>query len=235
MDDTVNAEGNQRLVQDTRIEDSTADKTEGQANSVETDADKNTHGDIDDTKNELDEFIHQELGEDEDDTFITAVKVIDDSGRGEGVGKRRAEDEDLGIYEDTDDSEDSENELERLRAEKVQREQEKQKKEEEERDRVEAEIRATKLAKVTEEEERRKQREHDSKMEEQRLWEELASQFQAERPVVTPRSDIRKSSGRSWSDPRLIQGLSLREVHWKSFLLAKPMTTSMATQLEKSM
>lgn len=190
-------------------------------------------------ENELDEFIQKEFG-DSEETFLTSVKIIDDSGRGEGVGKKTIpkDEEDLGIYEDTDDSgdqTDSEQELERLRAEKLQREEEKQRKEQEEKERIEAEIRAAKLARVQQEEEKRLQKRKEDELEAQRVLEELARQLPPERTVVTPRSDIHRSGLKTWSDPRLIQGLSLKELYWKSFFVTKPMTTSMATQIEQSM
>lgn len=234
-DDTpaiVNAVVTESATEDSKIENENEHEVKAEEDEHE-ETQKN-----DEYENELDEFIKKEFG-DTDETFMTSVRIIDDSGRGEGVGKRTIpkEEEDLGIYEDTDDSgdqTDSEQELERLREEKRQREEEKERKEQEERERLEGEIRAAKLARVKEEEEKRLQKQREDELEAQRVLEELA-QLPQERTVAVPRAEPAKLCVKAWSDPRLIQGLSLKELYWKSFAVTKPMTKSMATQIEHSM
>lgn len=188
-------------------------------------------------ENVLDDFIQKELGGD-DNTDTTTVRVIDDSGRGEGVGKRTLpkDEEDLGIYEDTDvdddDLSDTEQELQRLREEKQQREDEERK----ERERQEAEIRAAKIARLKAEEEKRLQKQREDEQEAERVLAEIAKQLPDERP--TPREDAGASSRtsiRTWTDPRFLQGMSVKELYWKSLHMENPMTTSMATQMEQSM
>lgn len=188
-------------------------------------------------ENVLDDFIQKELGGD-DNTNTTTVRVIDDSGRGEGVGKRTLpkDEEDLGIYEDTDvdddDLSDTEQELQRLREEKQQREDEERK----ERERQEAEIRAAKIARLKAEEEKRLQKQREDEQEAERVLAEIAKQLPDERP--TPREDAGASSRtsiRTWTDPRFLQGMSVKELYWKSLHMENPMTTSMATQMEQSM
>lgn len=201
------------------------------------DESKFQQNEVEQYENVLDEFIQKELGGD-DDTGTTTVRVIDDSGRGEGVGKRTLpkDEEDLGIYEDTDvdDDElsDTEQELQRLREEKQQREDEERK----ERERQEAEIRAAKIARLKAEEEKRLQKQREDELEAERVLAEIAKQLPEERPA--PREDAGVSSRtsiRTWTDPRFLQGMSVKELYWKSLHMENPMTTSMATQMEQSM
>ncbi|WAR01077.1 hypothetical protein MAR_025449 [Mya arenaria] len=183
---------------------------------------------------ELDRFVEGEFKQ-QDDTFITEVRMVDDSGRGEGVGRRRLtkEDEDLGIYDDTDDGDDlsdSELELERLREEKRKREEEER---QEEEHRKEAERKAAL------EERLRMEREQERELAMKAKTPPDTTIAIFEKPEITPRPDAgasSRTSARSWSDPKFLQGLSLKEIYWRSGGPDQPtVTTSMASQIEHSM
>ncbi|XP_052791435.1 uncharacterized protein LOC128225588 isoform X2 [Mya arenaria] len=182
---------------------------------------------------ELDRFVEGEFKQ-QDDTFITEVRMVDDSGRGEGVGRRRLtkEDEDLGIYDDTDDGDDlsdSELELERLREEKRKREEEER---QEEEHRKEAERKAAL------EERLRMEREQERELAMKAKTPPDTTIAIFEKPEITPRPDAgasSRTSARSWSDPKFLQGLSLKEIYWRSGGPDQPtVTTSMASQIEHS-
>ena len=208
--------------------------TESGVETVNVENKANADVDVDVGETELDKFCEQELKQ-EEDTFITEVRVIDDSGRGEGVGKRNVnnEEDDLGIYEDTGgDSEgqsDTEEELQRLREEKRQREEE---------ERLERERRQAEEKRLREE---RFMKEHEARLREKQLAKEQLELELAyfEKPEITPRTDLgatSKASVRSMSDPRFLQGLSLKELYWRTEAGEKPtLTTNMALQIEQSM
>lgn len=147
-------------------------------------------------------------------TFLTSIEETD---------QNKVYDE-LGIYEDTDvgdDLSDSELELERLRTEKIQREKE-------EKEKLVAEL--------------KKQRElfEKQKAERERLNDPLVKyeRFIADNLTnLTPRTDVSNSSRmtiKTWSDPKFLQGLSLKEIQWKMNTEEIPVTKSMKTEIQQS-
>ena len=149
-------------------------------------------------------------------TFMTDLK--------DGVGTKKMlsrEDEDLGIYEDTDvngdeDVSDTELELERLREEK-------RKRELEEKDRLRAEEKLRQQA-----EEAKRQAENVRSLTDSAIK-------QIEKQMITPRTDISmdsRISSKSWSDPRFLQGISIRDIHWKTECGIVPITSMKAEILQ---
>ncbi|KAL4230007.1 hypothetical protein ACF0H5_010395 [Mactra antiquata] len=149
-------------------------------------------------------------------TFLTAVGDSD---------QNNVYDE-LGIYEDTDvgdDLSDSELELERLRAEKLQRE-----KEEKER----------------QIEEQRKQRElfEKQKAEREKALADPLSKYERflkdNIDLFTPRTDISSTDSRAtiktWTDPKFLQGLSIKEILWKVDTGEIPVHSDMKTEIQQS-
>jgi hypothetical protein len=163
------------------------------------------------------------------ETFITALK--------EDVGPKKMlsrEDEDLGIYEDTDvngedDLSDTELELERLREEK-------RKRELEEKDRQRAEEKqkqqAAELVNASRDVEERRQAEITRNV--RSLTDSAIKQI--EKQLITPRTDVSldsRISSKSWSDPRFLQGISIRDVGWKTDGDIVPVT-NMKTEILQS-
>lgn len=195
------------------------------------------HGDQEhEEENVLDDFIKNEFG-DTEETFMTSVKLIDDSGRGEGVGKKplTQEEEDLGIYEDPDDDGNVTDTEQELIAEKQRQDEEEERRRKEDEAKMQAEITAAKLAIVKAEDDKRMQKQREAEMEAERVLGELVKHLPPERTVITPRVVLSKDNIRTWSDPKFLQGLSLKEIYWKTQKLDQPVTTSMATQIEQSM
>lgn len=161
-------------------------------------------------------------------TFLTAVN--EDFGQKKMLSK---EDKELGIYEDTDvnedDLSDTEQELERLRAEKKKRELE-------EKDRFIAE------QKLKQQNEKLLQ-EKESKEKQGLIGSNVRSLTESainlmEKQIITPRTDIStdsRMSSKSWSDPRFLQGISIKDLYWRSVTEEEiPITTSMQAEILQS-
>lgn len=160
--------------------------------------------------------------------FLTEVK---DSARSEKKMLTK-EDEDLGIYEDPDagddDLSDTELELEKLRAEKLKREKE-------ENDKTLAEEKfkqqAQNLVKSKDDSDIR------SGIPPQNIRSLTESALQLLEKEFTPRTDISlesRLSVKTWSDPRFLQGFSLRELCWKAGQAQEIVTTSMEAEIKQS-
>lgn len=149
-------------------------------------------------------------------TFLTTLNETD---RSENKKMLSKEDEDLGIYEDTDDDEDdlsdAEHELERLRAEKKKRDREER-----------CDFKA---------EEKTKDRKDRLTQNVRSLTESVIRQIQKQ--INTPRTDISmdsRVSNRSWSDLRCLQGFSIKDLCWKTGEDEGAFTTSMKAELRQS-
>ncbi|XP_045204484.2 uncharacterized protein LOC123557213 isoform X2 [Mercenaria mercenaria] len=165
--------------------------------------------------------------EESDGTFITAVK--DESEEKKMISK---EEEDLGIYEDTDDNgddlSDTELELERLRAEKKKREQE-------EKDKLRAEQKLKQQIEEAPKTNAFDKRQAELTQNIRSLTESAIKQI--EKQIITPRTDISmdsRLSSKSWSDPRFLQGISIRDLYWKTDVQDIPVTTSMKAEIQQS-
>lgn len=161
-------------------------------------------------------------------TFLTALN--EDFGQKKMLSK---EDKELGIYEDTDvnedDLSDTEQELERLRAEKKKRELE-------EKDRLIAEQKQNQHNEKSSQEKENKTRQGVIESNVRSLTESAINLM--EKQIITPRTDIStdsRMSSKSWSDPRFLQGMSIKELYWRSVTEEEiPITTSMQAEILQS-